>query len=486
MKIALICGGPSLERGISLNSARSAMDHLSAVGMEIIPIYFNLKKEAYHISCADLYSNTPSDFDYKLKQSSHPLSENNLLKLLKSVDLIFPVMHGAFGEDGEFQEFLEKNNLPFVGSGSGACRGVFDKFIAHTAIKNLGLFVLPAILIEKNKPNIEKNVKKFFKEFKLKRAIVKPASGGSSIGVYSVASPGEAMEKIKYLFAQKMGNRVVVEEFARGKEFTTIIIENENGVPAALPPTEIETDYSGEQIFDFRKKYLPSRQVIWHCPPRFNNKTIDQIRSEASKLFAHFGMSDFARFDGWVMPDGKIWFSDLNPISGMEQNSFLFQQASRIGLTHSDVLSYIIKIACRRQGVKFTKAKTTLKSKKRKKVNIVFGGDTSERQVSLMSGTNVWLKLRTSEKYAPQPHLLDTENNIWQLPYHLCLSHTVEEIMENCKSFSQIEKRLSIYRRDTRKRLGLPAIVDKQEFPPSRFYVYILIRCARLVKNQFQ
>ena len=117
MRIALICGGPSLERGISLNSARSVLDHLEGDGIEIVPLYFDHKKRAYHISRAQLYSNTPSDFDFKLRETAKFLSPTALKNLLKSVDMAFPVIHGQFGEDGGIQRLLERFNVPYTGSG---------------------------------------------------------------------------------------------------------------------------------------------------------------------------------------------------------------------------------------------------------------------------------------------------------------------------------------------------------------------------------
>ena len=126
MKIALLCGGPSLERGISLNSARSVMDHLEGDSVEIVPIYFDLKKRPYLISKAQLYSNTPSDFDFKLLQTARPLSEKQLIAILKETDITFPAMHGPFAEDGGIQSILEKHNIPFVGTSSEVCKKVFD------------------------------------------------------------------------------------------------------------------------------------------------------------------------------------------------------------------------------------------------------------------------------------------------------------------------------------------------------------------------
>ena len=122
MKIGLICGGPSPERGISLNSARSVMDHLADEQIEIVPFYIDQKKRAFKISKDQLYSNTPSDFDFKLGQNATALSEKALVTTLRGLDLVFPVMHGAFGEDGQIQHFLESHGIPFVGSASKSCK----------------------------------------------------------------------------------------------------------------------------------------------------------------------------------------------------------------------------------------------------------------------------------------------------------------------------------------------------------------------------
>ncbi|MFA5076511.1 MAG: hypothetical protein WC480_03805 [Patescibacteria group bacterium] len=463
LKVAVLCGGPSAERGISLNSSRSLMDHLQSAQIEIIPIYFDTQKNPYQISKAQLYSNTPSDFDFKLKQTAQPLTAKGLVSLLKKIDITFPAMHGQFGEDGQIQSFLAKHHLPFVGSSAPTCRQAFDKFIANEFIKQQGFFTLPSAVLRINHSDHRQIVKKFFKNYQIKRAIVKPAIGGSSIGVFSVATPNQALAKAKLLFSQRTTNRVVIEPFAKGTEFTMIILENHLGLPVALPPTEIETDYTEHQIFDFRKKYLPTHQVTWHCPPRFNDKIIEKIQAQGEQLFSLFKMRDFGRFDGWVLPNGQIWFCDFNMISGMEQNSFLFQQASRIGLTHSDVLQYIIKRTCNRYNIPFPVAQKTITTR-RQPVSVLMGGADSERQVSLMSGTNVWLKLRRSTKYQPKPYLLDPQGLIWRLPYHLCLNHTVEEITQNCRHYQAAAKRLTSFEERARLHLGLTEIKDKKDF----------------------
>ena len=463
MKIALICGGPSLERGISFNSARSVLDHLESESIEIVPIYIDQRRRAYKISKAQLYSNTPSDFDFKLKQTATPLTEQGLIRVLKKTDIAFPVMHGAFGEDGGIQCLLEKHSVPFVGSSSEVCKLIFDKFKANQFIQKHSFFALPSVVLKIYHKDHRQIVEKFFKENNIKRAIVKPAIGGSSIGVFSVSTPGEALEKVRLLFSKRMGTRVVLEPFARGVEFTAIILENRFGLPVCILPTEIEADYTNHQIFDFRKKYLPTRQVTWHCPPRFENHIIEKLQVQAEQLFSLFGMRDFARFDGWVMPNGEIWFSDFNPVSGMEQNSFLFQQASRVGLSHKGVLQHIVRQACKRYNIHFPRESKSNTKVHRKPIDVLFGGGNSERQVSLMSGTNVWLKLRDSNKYRPRPFLLDLDGRVWPLPYHLALNHTVEEIVENCKGAKIHKGRLGLLENKVKMRLGVLDNPDREE-----------------------
>ena len=133
----------------------------------------------------------------------------------------------------------------------------------------------------------------------------------------------------------------------------------------------------------------------------------------------------------------------------------------------------------------------------RKPVNIIFGGQTSERQVSVMSGTNVWLKLRQSEKYEPKPFLLDLAGNVWQLPYAYCLNHTVEEITNNCEKAEAAESRLKILEQRVRTKLGLadqnnseftalPKKITLEEFIKSSQYVFIALHGGFGENGEFQ
>ena len=442
-KVALLFGGPSEERGISLNSARSVNDHLD--GVDIIPLYFNLDKVPHFIDRKHLYSNTPSDFDFKINSIGTPLTEGELVGLLQEADICFPVIHGAFGEGGELAGFLEANRIPFIGCNSASSSRAFDKHVAAGRLRSKGFHTPPSLLLENPDAPALGKIEKFFRENGLKKAILKPARSGSSIGVTVVTSPRETLKVFQSLHAQKLDTRFVLEPYMEGREFTVIILQNTQGEPVSLLPTEIEITDADQSLFDYRLKYLPTRQVLYHMPPRFSSREMAEIQEKVEALFTLMDLRDAVRVDGWLLPDGNIWFSDFNLASGLDQNSFFFLQAAYLGWSHSRALHYVLHSACCRRGIQPPRISPSGQKWKKRAVRVLFGGDSSERQVSLMSGSNVWLKLRKSPTYSPEPYLLDIDGRIWKLPYPAALRHTVEEVSEACRQIIKDMDRLTAY-----------------------------------------
>ncbi len=439
--LGVICGGPSCERGISLNSARSLLDHLQDDTLTIHPLYVDRELRFYRLSPAQLYSNTPSDFDFKLYETAEHLEGKSLEAVLKSMDLVFPAIHGPFGETGELQALLEDMNIPFVGSGSEACKKLFFKHCAADTLMRKGFGTLPAALLEAGNPDNAAVIQRFFHTHQPERAIIKPSAGGSSIGVHSINTPDEALQKANLLFNDGVDTRALLEPFVEGNEFTVLAFQNPQGSPYALIPTEIEVSYEDHGLFDYRRKYLPTANTRYHTPPRFSDETTTLIQREAEAIFTLFGMRDFGRIDGWCLPGGKLLFTDINPISGMEQNSFVFRQSSLVGLNHRQALLTIVESACRRYGINPPTLSEAASTPKRP-VYVLFGGSTAERQVSLMSGTNIWLKLLKSTRYAPQPFFWAQNETIWPIPYSYALNHTAEEVMENCEQAAVVRPRV--------------------------------------------
>jgi D-alanine--D-alanine ligase len=457
-RIAVLCGGPSGERGISLNSARSVCDHLDAAGadgeIEILYLYYRNLDTAFPVERAQLYSNTPLDFDFKL-DASPPLDAEGQRAWLAGVDLVLPLIHGPTGEDGQIQRRLVAWGLPFWGSEAQACERAYPKHGADELLHEAGLVVLPGWIVRAGSFAADRG--ELLRQLRTHpegqgELILKPRRGGSSLGVTAVSGPEEALRAAERLLAEGH-DELVIEPRLRGREFTVLVLEGRDQQPVALPPTEIELRRAS--VFSYQKKYLASEEVALHTPPRFPDETVEEIQRQAEQVFTLLSMRHFARLDGWLLEDGRIAFTDVNPISGMEQNSFLFQQTSRLGLSHRDTLRYLVERACASYGLTPPPLREIEGASGRTPVAVLGGGITAEREVSLLSATNVWMKLQASARYAPSFFLLSAEDEVWSVPYTLCLAHTVREVLDACRSWPELAPRCERLAAAARRRLGL-------------------------------
>ncbi|CAI0475724.1 unnamed protein product [Linum tenue] len=202
LRVGLVCGGPSAERGISLNSVRSVLDHIQGDDLQVNCYYIDCELNAFAIAPAQVYSNTPADFDFKLESLAQrfPSLSEFAEHLAATVDIVFPVIHGQFGEDGGIQELLEKYNIPFVGTGSSECRRAFDKYEASLELRKQGFVTVPNILVQGSDPK-ESEVAKWFTSNQLDtksgKVVVKPVRAGSSIGVTVAYGIADALKKAK-------------------------------------------------------------------------------------------------------------------------------------------------------------------------------------------------------------------------------------------------------------------------------------------------
>ena len=243
---------------------------------------------------------------------------------------------------------------------------------------------------------------------------------------------------------------VLIEGFIEGKEFSCIVIQDENQNAIALPPTEIR---KGKELFDYRSKYLPglSRKIT---PIDLPEVEINRIRIACEKLFYRLKFDVYARIDGFIRKDGTIFLNDPNTTSGMMPSSFFFHQAAEIGLNPSQFLSYIIRtsIASRISGSKNSGRydyilqktdelirKDQNKGKQKIKIAVLLGGYSSERHISVESGRNVFEKLSSSEKYEPIPVFLtgsNDEHQLFQIPINVLLKDNADDILEKVNHYS--------------------------------------------------
>lgn len=245
---------------------------------------------------------------------------------------------------------------------------------------------------------------------------------------------------------------VIVEGFIEGKEFSCIVLEDTDSLSflggrrgaIALPPTEIR---KGKELFDYRSKYLPglSRKIT---PIDLPDAEINAIRKECERLFSELCFDVYARIDGFLSTDGRIFLNDPNTTSGMMPSSFFFHQAAEIGLTPSQFLTYIIRTSLSKR-IKNSKGANAyerilnqldafLENEKgavsnKIPVAVVLGGYSSERHISVESGRNIFEKLASSEKYAPVPIFLTGKTDhhlMYQIPVNVLLKDNADDIKD--------------------------------------------------------
>jgi D-alanine-D-alanine ligase-like ATP-grasp enzyme len=297
---------------------------------------------------------------------------------------------------------------------------------------------------------------------------------------------------------------MVLQPYVRGHEFTVVVLEGPGG-PVALPPVEVDRrSERGRGILSYQDKYLASDDVRYYCPPRLSvpDAVVAGLRAAAEHAFVALGLRDFARVDCWATADGRALVSDVNPISGMEQNSYLFIQASQVGLSHGHVLRYVLSAACQRAGLAPPGPGVPPSvggppgggGGGRLDVAVLFGGATAERQVSVLSGSNVWLKLAGSERFAPRPYLLSPVEEgpvrVWELTYPVALRHSAEAIEEACLLAPELEGRRSALAEDAAARLAMdgayrgldvapPRSMTLESFLSERPFVFIALHGGR-------
>jgi D-alanine-D-alanine ligase len=253
------------------------------------------------------------------------------------------------------------------------------------------------------------------------------------------------------LSALQKENDVLVEGFIKGKEFSCIVIQDEQGKPIALPPTEIVK--KGE-VFDYRSKYLPglSRKVT---PIQIADKKIEEIRTECSRLFELFHCQVYARIDGFVSDDGSICLNDPNTTSGMMPSSFFFHQAAEIGLNPSQFLTYIIRTSLQQRAESWSNSlnaqrqlsllehhleKNRNAGSEKIKVAVIMGGYSSERHISVESGRNIYEKLSSSDKYHPIPVFLtgnSAQHELYIIPVNMMLKDNADDIREKVLHYKE-------------------------------------------------
>lgn len=299
-KVAVVLGGTSGEREVSLMSGSGVFDALVAEGVNAVK------------------------FDTK---------EQNIKELVDGkFDRAFLILHGKGGEDGVIQGVMEYIGLPYTGSGVQASAIGMDKVATKIIWDSVGIPVPKGMTIH-SEDDCKKAVETLGTEL-----IIKPSKEGSSIGIYKLqnATPETVAEAFKK--AQEKGMEVMVEEWVKGRELTVAIVDMGDGNGAqALPIIEIKAP---EGDYDFEHKYY-SNETRYFCPAELDENLSDEIRKTVKKAFDSLDACGWGRIDVMLRDDGSFALLEINTAPGMTPHSLVPLAAKACGVSYNELVKII-------------------------------------------------------------------------------------------------------------------------------------------------
>lgn len=304
LKIALLSGGVSGEREVSLNTGKM--------------IFNALDKEKYEIFRYD-----PKDQLKKIFQDA----------IDRKFDLVFPALHGPFGEDGKLQGMLDMIEMPYIFCGCLASALAMNKYKTKVISRDKGVDSAKDIVLAKND---RYDLDKLIPELNLP-IVIKPIELGSSVGISIAKTKAEVEEGIKEAFGHD--EEIMLEQFIKGRELTVAVIGDQYN-PEALPVIEIIPKAS--EWFDYKAKYEPgaSDEI---CPAEIPDKVRDEVQYLAKKTYSAVAAKDLARIDFiWDDKADKLYMLEINTIPGMTATSLAPQAAKAAGIEFPDFLDKLI------------------------------------------------------------------------------------------------------------------------------------------------
>jgi D-alanine-D-alanine ligase len=290
LKVTVLAGGPSAEREVSLESGRAIANALRQRGHEVFM----------------------SD-----------IGPENLAALDRPADVVFPALHGPFGEDGTLQSIMQQRKIRFVGSGSRASATAMDKVASKKVATSIGA----------DTPEYESVTGRA--ETRLSPPIVvKPVDQGSSVGTSIVRRAEDvpaALEKVIRLFG-----RVLVERFIEGDELTVGIVGDETLPPICIRPTR--------EFYDYDAKYV-ANDTQYLFDAGYPLALLDRARELSKRIVDELGCRHLARVDWMVDRDLRLWFLEVNTLPGFTSHSLVPKAAAHIGVSFEELCERLVFMA---------------------------------------------------------------------------------------------------------------------------------------------
>jgi D-alanine-D-alanine ligase len=309
IKLAVLYGGKSSEHEVSIISAQSVMEALDKNKYEIIPLFVE-------------------------KIGEWPSAE-----LLRKFDVVFPVTHGTFGEDGCLQGYLELVGVPYIGCGVLGSAVGMDKIVQKQILRSVGISVVDWVEVRRGEwTNREKLIKKIKSELELP-VFVKPVNNGSSVGISKVKDWGELEVAIEEAF--KFDRKVLVERAVnKAREIECSVLGNDE--PRASVLGEI---VPSNEFYDYNAKYLDGKSGLI-IPSLLLEAIAVELRQVAEKVFYILNCRGMSRVDFLMNGEtGEWWLNEINTIPGFTSISMYPKLWEASGLKYSELLDELVALA---------------------------------------------------------------------------------------------------------------------------------------------
>ncbi|GAA2874058.1 D-alanine--D-alanine ligase family protein [Nonomuraea rubra] len=355
-RVAVVFGGRNSEHAVSLMGAGSVLDAIDRSKYEVVPIgiaqdgrwVLAASDQRFAIEAGELPVVDTTGAALALPSGSGSLvayDPGSIPVELGSVDVVFPVMHGPFAEDGTIQGLLEMAGVRYVGSGVLASAVGMDKAYMKTVIAAAGLPTGPyAVIRDRDWRLNREQVLKEAEELGYP-VFVKPARAGSSQGISKASDRAELEAAVE--FARQHDPKVLVEAAIAGREIECAVLQSLGDEPAAASmPGEVKVE-GGQEFFDFEAKYYPD-QMSLTVPADIPQETAEELRAMAVRAFEALECEGLARVDFFYTPDGKLVFNEINTMPGFTSLSVAPQLWAASGLSYPALVDRLIQLALSR------------------------------------------------------------------------------------------------------------------------------------------
>ncbi len=340
-KIAVLFGGMSNEYEVSLKSATSVMEAINKDLYQVYPI--GITKEGSWFYYSGDYSKIKSNdwINDKNHLEDVILSPNRNIKGLLiitnnqmkqvEIDLIFPVMHGQYAEDGTIQGLIEITGIEMIGCKTLSSALCMDKYRAHQLVKEKGIKVAKSEVFNKKTSKAELIQAAYLLGYPL---FVKPVHSGSSIGIGYVKSESSLFEAIEKAFEHD--SEIMLEQKIKGFEVGCSILQGKELIVGEVDEIEIQTDF-----FDYEEKYN-TQTAKNYLPARISSELKEKVKETAIEIYKILNCEDFARVDLFITTDNQIVFNEINTIPGFTSTSRFPSMLKAVGYSFEDVISILL------------------------------------------------------------------------------------------------------------------------------------------------